>query len=139
MRWVIDASVVVKWVLPEPDREPHLDRALALLSEIQAGKASPLQPPHWLAEAAAVVTRLRPEVAERAIELLDAMELPVAADATVYLQASRLARQLDRHLFDTLYHAVALEHGGILVSADDTYCRKASRLGGIIALAAWLP
>jgi hypothetical protein len=38
-------------------------------------------------------------------------------------------------LFDTLYHAVALEEGATLVTADETYFSKAKGLGGIVSLA----
>ena len=36
---------------------------------------------------------------------------------------------LDHHLFDTLYHAVALEEGAMLVTADTAYFAKAKDLG----------
>ena len=137
MRLVIDASVVVKWVFPESLEEENTEEALALLAAIQAGTVEPLQPPHWLAEVAAVVTRLRPEIANPVLDLLDAMELPVADDLILYKRASRIARDLDHHLFDTLYHAVALEYDGTLVSADDRYVRKAKRFGRIVSLASW--
>jgi len=39
------------------------------------------------------------------------------------------------HLFDTLYHAVALEEGATLVTADAAYFAKAKDLGGIELLA----
>jgi predicted nucleic acid-binding protein len=48
-----------------------------------------------------------------------------------------MAIELRHHLFDTLYHAVALERGASLVTADDAYFRKAYRLGGIVRLAEW--
>jgi hypothetical protein len=64
LRVVLDASVVVKWALPEPDREANVPQALHLLAGIKDGHLEPIQPPHWLAEVAAVVTRLRPEIAE---------------------------------------------------------------------------
>jgi predicted nucleic acid-binding protein len=131
---VVDASVIVKWALADSAPENDREEAVALLAKIQAGAVTLLQPPHWLAEVAAVLTRLRPEIAEEAIELLDAMEFPVTSEAAVLKRASRVARQLNHHLFDTLYHAVALEHGLTLVTADDTYFRKARKLGRI----AWL-
>ncbi|HEY0511626.1 MAG TPA: type II toxin-antitoxin system VapC family toxin [Thermoanaerobaculia bacterium] len=137
MRIVIDASVVVKWVFPESAAEENTEEALALLAEIKSGTVDLLQPPHWLAEVAAVVTRLRPEIADSVLDLLDAMELPVVYDLAIFKTASRIARDLNHHLFDTLYHAVALEYGGTLVSADGRYFRKARPLGRIVPLARW--
>ena len=138
MRVVIDASVVVKWVFPESEGEEDVEQALSLLAEVKAGRLNPLQPPHWLAEVGAVVTRLRPEIADSVLDLLDAMELPVVNDLAIFKRASRISRDLNHHLFDTLYHAVAFEHDTVLVSADGRYCRKARRLGRITPLRRWM-
>lgn len=134
---VIDASVIVKWFFPDPSREPDSDRALAVLSAVRDGRLEPLQPPHWLAEVAAVVSRLQPRLADEAIDLLDAMEIPVNGEATVYKRAAALATRLDQHLFDTLYHALALEREALLISADRRYYNKAHKLGHIVYLADW--
>lgn len=133
----MDASVIVKWALPDPEQEPHVDRALALLEEIQAGKIELLQPPHWMAEVAAVLTRLRPEIVEEVIDLMAALNVQVVADPVIYKRASQIARDLGKHVFDSLYHAVALEHGVVLVSADSNYSLKARRLGSLLPLALW--
>jgi len=137
VRVVVDASVVVKWVLPDSEREAPTDEALALLQGIRAGNFEPLQPPHWLAEVAAVLARLRPEIAETTLDMLDAMELRIAADTAIYRRAIRLAAELDHHLFDTLYHAVALERDALLITADAHYQRKALHLGAVVGLAGW--
>lgn len=134
---VIDASVVIKWLFPDPAVEPAADPAVALLEDIRRGSVEPLQPPHWLLEVAAVVSRLRPERAAQAVELLAALELPVADDPEILQRAVRLAVDLRHHLFDTLYHAVALEHGALLVTADLRYARKAARHGRLVELADW--
>lgn len=137
MKLVVDASVAVKWFLPESPREPDADQAAALLRAVREGGVDLLQPPHWLAEVAAVITRLRPEIAGEAIDLLDAMEFESTADPEVYKHASRLAKRLDQHLFDTLYHAVALANDALLVTADARYLRKARHAGNIVALDDW--
>ncbi len=137
MKAVVDASVIVKWVLPASEAEGDLEPALELLEAIKEGKVILLQPPHWLAEVAAVVTRLAPEAADPALDLLDALEFPVTHELSIFKRASRIASELKHHLFDTLYHAVALEHGCTLVTADDTYFRKSRRLGGIVRLTDW--
>jgi predicted nucleic acid-binding protein len=130
--------VAVKWVLPDPAIESDTDRATALLNAFRENRLELVQPPHWLAEVAAVISRLRPEFANEAVDLLDALELAVEADAAIYKRASRIARQFDHHLFDTLYHALALERGAVLVTADDRYLRKAGALGGIVSLGDWI-
>lgn len=133
--WVVDASVAVKWALPGQNGETHQEQALALLHEIQQGHCQVLQPPHWLAEVAAVLTRLAPIQSLGLLRTFLAMELPVTTEWDVYEQACRLAVKLNHHLFDTLYHAVALQSSDtVFITADKRYFRKAAGLGQIIAL-----
>jgi predicted nucleic acid-binding protein len=59
-------------------------------------------------------------------------------DERVYWRAMQLSKQLEHHLFDTLYHALALEtEDAVLVTADAAYCRKAAALGRLQPLSAW--
>ena len=134
---VVDASVIVKWFFRDPATEEHAEHALLVLQSVRAGAVEILQPPHWLAEVAAVIARLEPGVADEAIDVLDAMEFPIAADAAVYKRATSLAGVLRQHVFDTLYHAVALEHRAELISADRRYYLAAKQLGRITYLANW--
>lgn len=137
MRIVVDASVVVKWCLPDPEVEPDLEVALDVLQGVRHGELEMVQPPHWLLEVAAVLARLAPGKVDEILDLLDAMEVPVLDSLAVYKQGAALARRLDHHLFDTLYHAVALDREATLVSADDVYCGKAMPVGGLVRLADW--
>lgn len=133
---VLDASVVVKWALADPEAEPHTDRAVRALEAIRGGRVGVLEPPHWLAEVAAVLCRLAPRRAREVVELLQAMELPVSDHPDVYGRACDLSVQLGQHVFDTLYHAVALsEADAVLVTADERYYRRAMRAGCIARLA----
>jgi predicted nucleic acid-binding protein len=87
-----------------------------------------------MAEVAAVITGLRPAIAERSIRLLDAMELPVEREVDTLVRAAALAADLEHNVFDTLYHAVALANEATLITADDRYHRKARHLGAIVDL-----
>lgn len=138
MTVVLDASVILKWLFEDPTKEPDTEKALALIGAVAHGKLEILQPVHWLIEVAAVAARLTPQTAARDVELLSAMQLPTSDAPNVLLRATELAIQTAHHLFDTLYHAVALEHDdAVLVTADDRYRRKAERYGKIAALADW--
>lgn len=133
---VIDASVIIKWIFPERNDEHHLPQALNLLHMIKQGSVKVLQPPHWLAETAAVIVRLQPKLAKETINLLDIMEFPISDGPEIYLIACQLAERFNHHLFDTLYHAVALYDGNArFITADDRYYRKAYKEGAIIRLA----
>jgi predicted nucleic acid-binding protein len=52
----------------------------------------------------------------------------------IYQLASKISTQLNHHLLDTLYHAVALEQKTLLITADLKYYRKVKELGNIILL-----
>ena len=134
-RLVIDASVVVKWLLPEREDEADSDKALALLSAVREATVDLIQPPHWLAEVAAVLTRLAPQTVDHDVSNLYALELPVLDTPGLYLSACELSRSLGQHLFDTLYHAVALETADAsLITADERYYRSAAARGSIALL-----
>lgn len=135
---VVDASVAVKW-FAEGDwaqTEDHIEPALEILKASKRGTLDFYQPPHFLAEVAAVVARLKPDSAQHDIDNLAALDITWAAPTVAYGRAIDLACQLNHHLFDTLYHAVALAlPDAVLVTADRRYFDKAQHLGHI----AWLP
>jgi len=129
-RLVIDASVSVKWFV-RSENEDNVPKAVEILKGIGDNRISIIQPPHWMAETIAVLARLQPEKVNRAIDLLDAMEIPVKATAPEFKLASRLTLDLDHHLFDTLYHALALKEQATLITADRRYFNKAAEFGSI--------
>lgn len=134
--FVIDASVVVKWVFPERVEEDHLPQALNLLGLIQQGAVKILQPPHWLAEASAVIVRLQPKIAQQAVNLLSMMQFPVVDTPEIYHIACGLSEKFKHHIFDTLYHAVAIYNGNTqFITADDKYYQKTNKQGSILRLA----
>jgi predicted nucleic acid-binding protein len=135
---VLDASVILKWLLEDSAREPDTDWAHAIIQSVVQGDLEILQPAHWLIEVAAVAARLTPQTAIQDVEMLEAMQLPTSDDPGVMRRATVLAIETNAHLFDTLYHAVALEHeDALLVTADDRYRRKTARYGKIASLRDW--
>ncbi|MBX3326493.1 MAG: type II toxin-antitoxin system VapC family toxin [Nitrospira sp.] len=130
---VLDVSVIVKWVFADRAEESHSFQALQILQLIKEARLAVVQPPHWLAEVAAVIARLDPSRARRAVSLLDALELPVITDSEVYQKACDLSASLAQPVFDTLYHAVALyKPGTVLITADERYYRQAHTIGRIV-------
>lgn len=135
---VVDASVVLKWLMTDPEIEPDTDRAIQLMDYILAEGGEVIQPPHWLAEVAAELSRISPSTVTKDVERLIALELPVRTDSDVYRRACDLAIELNQHVFDTLYHAVAIESpGAVLVTADERYAKAASAKGSVVRLSAW--
>ena len=132
---VLVASVIVKWIFADRAEESHSLQALQILQFIKESRISVVQPPHWLAEVAAVTVRLDPQCARQAVSLLHALEFPVSVSIEIYQKACELSASLNQHLFDTLYHAVALsEPGVVLVTADEQYYRTAYNAGRIMRL-----
>ena len=133
--YVIDASVAVKWFIPDTTIETDVDRALQLLACAQRDEARFLQPAHWVSEVAAVLVRLAPKTVGSSVEALMALSfVNTTNDVDHYQRAISLALKLDHHLFDTLYHAVALEEKATLITADRKYYDKARRMGSILML-----
>jgi predicted nucleic acid-binding protein len=137
---VVDASVVLKWLLGDARHEPDAHRASQLMRRIAGGEERAIQPVHWLLEVGAVLTRKRAPGAEDDVLMLQAMNLAVDESPEVIRRACRLAVDLGQHLFDTAYHAVALENAGaVLVTADERYLGKSRQIGRIVGLAEWQP
>jgi predicted nucleic acid-binding protein len=66
------------------------------------------------------------------------MQFPTGDQPNVIRRATALAIETEHHLFDTLYHAVALEHeDATFITADDRYLEKSGRYGRIVALRDW--
>jgi predicted nucleic acid-binding protein len=135
VRLVVDASVAIKWAIRDPLVESHVDNAVAILRAIRARAVEAIEPPHWQAEIMSVIARARPQRVTLMLGVLASLPFTVTARLATYRRAADLAIGLDHHLFDTLYHAVALEEGGTLVTADETYFEKVKQLGGIELLA----
>lgn len=132
---VLDASVVIKWFFRDDPGEQHSEQALLLLSAIGAGQVKLIQPPHFLAEVSAVLAREKPGQAQQDIADLLNVEWRVAESAEIYSTAISLAASLNHHLFDTLYHAVALHQtDALLVTSDARYYNKASNAGRLMLL-----
>jgi predicted nucleic acid-binding protein len=135
VRVVLDASVAVKWVIRDPRVEPDLDNAIAILRAIRARTIEAVEPPHWTAEILAVIARARPRRVAFLLGMLAKLPFRETKGFACYRRAAAMAIRFNHHLFDTLYHAVALEEGATLVTADEAYFNKAKDLGAIQLLA----
>ena len=132
---VLDASVVLKWFLGDGHDEPHAAEAIAVLRGVDAGRVRMVQPPHFLAETAAVLARVQPATADEDLLLLQSIAWDVAEWPWIYATAMELSVRLRHHLCDTLYHATAIHHDdAVLVTSDDVYYDKAHAEGRITRL-----
>jgi predicted nucleic acid-binding protein len=135
---VIDASVIVKWLLQDPQREAGTDKATQLMERVANGEQPVLQPKHWIVEVGAVLARESSGTAVDDVGMLTALELPTTDDPEVLRRGLELAMELKQHLFDTYYHGVALGTSECtLITADERYLRAARTKGKILHLMEW--
>ena len=137
MRLVVDASVALKWFFRERADEADSAVATEILGRFAAGELELIAPVHFTVEVCAVLVREMPDTMNRHRSWLEDLSIPVRDDPLVLARAMQLAHRLDHHLFDTLYHALALEDEAVLVTADRRYSAKAKEPGGIIELSRW--
>jgi len=136
---VVDASVAVKWYLRSASEEENAEIALKILEAAAFGNLTLYQPPHFVAEMAAVLARLNPQEALPCLHDLLNLNLQHAESQEIYATATELAIKFNQHVFDTLYHAVALHTpGATLITADRRYYDKVHHVGQIILLADWI-
>jgi predicted nucleic acid-binding protein len=134
MKLVVDASVAIKWFVGAID-EQHMAQADAVAATIEGSETELFAPVHWTAEVIAVLARRDPGLVDSALVALDDMTPTLIHGVATLRRAAELSFTLDHHLFDTLYHAVALQEGATMVTADAVYFAKAKDLGGIELLA----
>ena len=123
MTLVVDASVALKWVIPEQGSEAA--------AELHAFELT--APSIWLAEAANVLWRhvLRGELEPSRAERLFA-ELTMAPVTTTPLEedlpaALRLTNELRHPIYDCLYLAAALRIATHVVTADRRFVHACSK------------
>ena len=131
MKLVVDSSVTLKWFLRGQPTESHVVEAEAVEAVIEQSGTELFAPVHCTAEVISVLARTKPGSVDDALAFLDDMRPVVIASAPILKRAADLAIALNHHLFDTLYHAVALEEQATLVTADEAYFGKAKDLGAI--------
>lgn len=134
---VPDASILLKWVLPA-ENETHVDKALLLAERFVAGEINLLVPSLWLFEVANIVCLKNREAAQNLISILTSMQIPVADVSDSWIQkAIELSNTYQVTFYDASYHALAIIHGGVFVTADKTYLRKVKNHPHATRLADW--
>jgi predicted nucleic acid-binding protein len=133
-RVVLDSSVCTKWFAGRKDKTADHHVAIELLDITRNKGLALIEPPIWRAEIVSKISRKRPIRVEALIENLMAIEARIDNSADALRRGAELSAELDHGLFDTLYHAVALNHSIDLITANTSYYRKARHLGSLILL-----
>jgi len=121
---VVDASIVVKWVV----EEEGTPKALALRR-----RAKLIAPELLVAECANILWKkvqrneLSNDEALLAARLLQATDIELLPTRSLLEAATRVAIELDCPAYDCLYFALAVENGCQFVTADERLLRKLDR------------
>jgi predicted nucleic acid-binding protein len=133
--YVVDASVILKWVFPAP-QEADWEMALALLHCWVEGNCEFALPSLWLCEVGNIVGRNIPEKAPEIMEMLMEYRIPeTPVTAAIAKRTLNLMAECGVTFYDAVYHALALERQGTLVTADEAYMKKAGKRGNAVLLA----
>ena len=134
---VPDASVLLKWILPVEDQADTV-AALSLREAAVAGAITLVVPQLWIYEVGNTLARRFPEQADDLLASLVDFQLAEARlDARWRRQAVSLACAYGETFYDAAYHALALVHRGVFVTADERYVRRAADAGSLALLRHW--
>ncbi len=122
-RLVVDASVAIKWIVPEVDA----DAALELLPN------QLVAPDLLLPECANSIWKkhhrgeLSSKEAALAVELLLLVEVEIIPSRPLIAAATRIACRLDHPAYDCFYLALAVDSGAAYVTADSRLLKLLAR------------
>lgn len=125
MTCVVDASIAVKWIVPEA-LSTKADELLAREGEL-------LAPDLLLVEVANVLwrktvrTELSPRDADRAFTLLMQFGIDLRPSAPLLGRAMQLARLLNHPVYDCVYLALAEHEDATFVTADRRLVERAAK------------
>ena len=102
MRLVVDASIALKWFLPDREDEDHMAKAAAVADVIRRSGSVLFAPPHWMLEVIGVLARSEPQVVDHAIVVLSELRPVIVSTAGLLRRGANLSIAHKAHLFDTL-------------------------------------
>jgi len=127
--WVVDASVAVKWYVPERFSE----QASLLLHAVNAGKVALVAPDLIVAEFGSVLTKkalvgeLTREEASEVLHAFLRVPIELVSSASLALAGFLITSAVNCTFYDALYIAAAQASGGRLITADEELARVTSR------------
>ncbi len=142
MRYVIDASVALKWVLPEPDSHKAVrlrDDFRKAQCELLAPDAFPLEVAHGLARAERRKIIPFAQGAARLGDVLNTLPHLFSSLPDLLPRAFAIASNVRIGVYDCLYVALAEKEQCELVTADDKLVKNLQAMFPFITSLASLP
>ena len=140
---VLDASVFAKLLLDEPDRS----KAQSLIEHALAYREGLIAPSLIVYEILSIALRHSVPFGE-AMDLLGklrasglSVEEPTIGELTIAEKIATAGHAKSGYpaLEDSIYHAIAIERGGVFVTADQRHFAKTKQFGSVVLLAYWQP
>jgi len=135
---VPDASVLLKWVL-EKTSEPDQVQARWLQEGILTDQVEIKLPVLWRFEVGNVLGLKQPKLAKELLHVLlayDFEEVPLGKDYAVEI-FDHMREIKGVTFYDSAYHVLAIRMGGLYLTADNAYVKKAKQQGHITLLSEW--
>ena len=135
---VLDASVVLKWVLEKASESDQV-QARWLQEAILTDRLEIRLPTLWRFEVGNVLGLKQPKLARELLSVLlayDFEEVPLGKEyAGEILDHMREVNGVT--FYDSAYHVLALRMKGLYLTADNAYVRKSKRKGHVTLLSEW--
>jgi predicted nucleic acid-binding protein len=135
---VADASVLLKWVVGM-EAEPDHHLAMRLREALLAGELEVHVPTLWRYEIGNVLGLKQPRLAADMMRQLFAYEFLEVPLTTEYaMDVLGHMREIGGVTFyDSVYHVHAFRIGGLYLTADAAYVKRAKRRGHVALLTDW--
>lgn len=136
---VPDASIILKWLLPGPE-EADTNKALQIRDAFVQDECRLYVPSLWYYEVGNTLARKFPEFAAPLLKSVMNLNMEECGIQQNLLESTLdLVRRFNVTFYDASYHAIALQHEGVFVTADRKYFSKTEAVGSVCLLQNWAP
>jgi predicted nucleic acid-binding protein len=133
-KYVVDASVILKWVLEEGETSDK-DKALELLNAWAEDRIRIYAPLIWQYEVGNFLGRELPAEAEQKMALLLDLHMgEVLLDEKIYRRCFSWMKGGKVTFYEAVYLSSAFEVQGVLVTADERLVKKIGKAEGLCLL-----
>ncbi len=133
---VPDASVLIKWSFNTGDEDDR-ERAIAIRQMWIDGLHRIILPSLWIYEVGNILGRKQPGLARELLDVYAGYQFEEECASGFFGQALEIMSACKVTFYDAAYHSVALKHGGVFVTADRLYVRRAVSFGHVMLLEEW--
>jgi len=123
-KYIVDASIILKWVL-EKEKEPDHDKAAGLLCTWVSGSVGIAAPSLWTYEVANILGRALPDEADQKMKLLLDLKIDaVDCSEQMIRQCFTWMKEHRVTFYDAVYLAAAYAIDAVLLTGDEKFCEK---------------